>query len=70
MQSQWEMSNKEWQQWVRSLAREIQKRTDGVQYNVFESIQTVMDYIEDTLEPVMIPASKGKFWQRFFLIMH
>ena len=59
MQNQWELSSKEWQQWVRSIAREVQKRTDGMQYNVFESIQTICDYIEDTFEPVMLPASKG-----------
>jgi hypothetical protein len=59
MQNQWENNNKEWQTRVRAMSREFQKRTEGVQYTIFEAMQTVMDYLEDTFEPVLLTPSPG-----------
>ena len=45
---------------MRAVSNDIKKNTDRVQYYILESIQTMLDYVEDTFEPVMLPASSGK----------
>ena len=52
---QWEDNNRLWQSRVKSISIGLQKQTEGVQYTVFESMQTIMDYIEETFEKIMIP---------------
>ena len=42
------------------MSLNFQQKTDTVNYTVFESMQTIMDYFEESLENLMLPASEGK----------
>ncbi len=59
MRDQWENNNKLWQNRLRAMTRKINERSEGVQYTFFEAMQTIMDYVEETLEKVMIPPTPG-----------
>ena len=43
------------------MSQNFQQKTDTVNYTVFESMQTIMDYFEESLENLMLPASEGKW---------
>ena len=47
MREEWVEKNRAWQTKMNNMSRGIQKQTEGIQYTVFESMQTVMDYIEE-----------------------
>jgi len=55
MREEWVENNRAWQTKMNNMSRGIQKQTEGIQYTVFESMQTVMDYIEEMFEKVMVP---------------
>ena len=55
MREQFDENNRLWQNRVKSISIGLQKQTEGVQYTIFESMQTIMDYIEETFEKIMIP---------------
>lgn len=61
MRDQWDNSNKLWQNRLKAISRQINERSEGVQYTFFEAMQTIMDYIEETFEKVMIPPTPGTF---------
>ena len=63
LRNNWEMANKQWQSRIRGMAHEVKKRSDNIQYAMLESVQTMLDYLEETFEPVMLPVSKGGFTQ-------
>ena len=66
MREQWDYNNRLWQTRIRTISKELQKHTEGVQYTVFEFMQTMMDYIEDTFEMVMIPPTPGNLTDPMF----
>ena len=47
------------------MSQNFQQKTDTVNYTVFESMQTIMDYFEESLENLMLPASEGKKLQSY-----
>lgn len=55
MREEWVENNRAWQTKMNNMSRGIQKQTEDIQYTVFESMQTVMDYIEEMFEKVMVP---------------
>ncbi len=59
MRSRWEVANRQWRSRVRSFFHDLHRATDGARNAVLESVQTTLDYVEETFEPVMLPASKG-----------
>lgn len=61
MRDQWDNNNKLWQNRLRAITRQINERSEGVQYTFFEAMQTIMDYMEETFEKVMIPPTPGEF---------
>lgn len=60
MRDQWDNNNKLWQNRLRAISRQINERSEGVQYTFFEAMQTIMDYMEETFEKVMIPPTPGE----------
>ena len=44
---------------IKAISNELRKKSDDFQYQIFESIQTILDYMEDSLEPVLLPPTKG-----------
>ena len=59
--AQWEAFQKIWAKRLREMSDGIRKQTETVHYTVFESMQTMMDYIEESLQNIMLPPSEGKF---------
>jgi len=55
MREQWESNNELWQNRMKAITKQWNDRTEGVQYTMFEAMQTIMDYIEESFEKVMIP---------------
>jgi len=55
MREQWAENNRTWQSELNNMSRGFQKSTENIHYTVFESLQTVMDYIEEAFEKVMVP---------------
>ena len=58
--AQWEAFQKIWAKRLREMSDGIRKQTETVHYTVFESMQTMMDYIEESLQNIMLPPSEGK----------
>ena len=66
--AQWEAFQKIWAKRLREMSDGIRKQTETVHYTVFESMQTMMDYIEESLQNIMLPPSEGKFhFTNFFV---
>ena len=57
---QWDSNQKLWEARIKEMSQNFQQKTDTVNYTVFESMQTIMDYFEESLENLMLPASEGK----------
>lgn len=55
---QWESNQKLWESRIKEMSLNFQQKTDTVNYTVFESMQTIMDYFEESLENLMLPASE------------
>ncbi len=60
MRAEWEESNRRWQSRVRAFFAGVQRSSRAAQDAVLESVQTALDHVEATFEPVMLPPSKGK----------
>ena len=60
MREQWESNNELWQNRMKAITKQWNDRTEGVQYTMFEAMQTIMDYIEESFEKVMIPPTPGE----------
>ncbi len=60
LKSQWEASNQQLQSRMNDVTGELRKRSDGFQYQCLESIHNLMDYVEDSLEVVLLPPSQGE----------
>ena len=66
--AQWEAFQKIWAKRLREMSDGIRKQTETVHYTVFESMQTMMDYIEESLQNIMLPPSEGEFhFAKFFV---
>ena len=61
----WESNQKLWETTIKEMSQNFQQKTDTVNYTVFESMQTIMDYFEESLENLMLPASEGKKLQSY-----
>ena len=57
--AQWEAFQKIWAKRLREMSDGIRNRSETVNYTVFESMQTMMDYIEESLQNIMLPPSEG-----------
>ena len=60
IREEWDYNNRLWQTRIRTISKELQNATEGLQYTIFEFMQTMMDYIEDNFEMVMIPPTPGE----------
>ena len=60
IREQWDYNNRLWQTRIRTISKELENATEGLQYTIFEFMQTMMDYIEDNFEMVMIPPTPGE----------
>ena len=45
---------------MRRMSKDLNEKSESVQYTVFEAMQTIMDYIEESFENVMLPCTPGK----------
>jgi len=57
LREDWETNNKALSEKMRRLSRDINEKSDSVQYTIFEAMQTIMDYIEESFENLMLPAT-------------
>jgi len=55
MKENWELNNKAMSEKVKRLSRELNDKSESIQYTVFEAMQTIMDYIEESFEKLMLP---------------
>ena len=62
MKENWELNNKAMSEKVKRLSRELNDKSESIQYTVFEAMQTIMDYIEESFEKLMLPPTPGKFF--------
>ena len=53
------MSSSEWSDRFRDVGFEVKRLSQNVNYVALETLQTMLDYIEETFETIMIPPSKG-----------
>ena len=53
------MSSSEWADRFRDVGFEVKRLSQNVNYVALETLQTMLDYIEETFETIMIPPSKG-----------
>ena len=44
---------------MKEIGQDFQQKSEAINYTVFESMQTVMDYVEETLENLMLPPTEG-----------
>ena len=57
--TQWETNQKGWHTRMKEIGQDFQQKSEAINYTVFESMQTVMDYVEETLENLMLPPTEG-----------
>ena len=62
MKENWELNNKAMSEKVKRLSRELNDKSESIQYTVFEAMQTIMDYIEESFEKLMLPPTPGKIF--------
>ena len=60
MRDDWEKNNKALSDKMRRMSKDLNEKSESVQYTVFEAMQTIMDYIEESFENVMLPCTPGK----------
>ena len=54
---------------MKEIGQDFQQKSEAINYTVFESMQTVMDYVEETLENLMLPPTEGiKFLANAFIL--
>ena len=60
LRDDWEKNNKALSDKMRRMSKDLNEKSESVQYTVFEAMQTIMDYIEESFENVMLPCTPGK----------
>jgi hypothetical protein len=60
LKDDWEKNNKALSDKMRRMSKDLNEKSDSIQYTVFEAMQTIMDYIEESFENVMLPCTPGK----------
>ena len=60
LRDDWEKNNKALSDKMKRMSKDLNAKSESVQYTVFEAMQTIMDYIEESFENVMLPCTPGK----------